>query len=457
MTTTAPPPRTRRSRRPKRPPVRPEALQAAAAFPTLEAIFTRRARRFALGAQITGPLDYRSDAEPVPLAYEEEAILVAAATGRTGVVLEEWPFTTAEGTTTSADKLHSFSGRAYPSPVAIHGTELFWTNDDGLFVLPLRDEKPKAYVENQTVEEQHALYRKAIRLQKGRLDIPRRRPNLFKFNEWIVNTEGSTVFIPISDVTRQCINAMLLYFDRPHGYYVVDKRLRKDPLKKFVKSGLLDPTHPVDLADFERWQMVDMNGVEQGLVVQNLMLATQALGLGGHPFSGGKGRVTMLGEAEWHAIGGEGPCGCLGFELHRVPDGAPAGAGEVLPVGLPGVFEGCCPPFHESMDAAVDYVVDLRWGKHGIFSAPEKQQIPWLSPDIARAVPPPSEEAIEATKTLCRYIWDTYGRFPATIDPFVTTVWYQACHLDIGFYDRYYPREAVPDHIRSHMHDWHGM
>ena len=28
-------------------------------------------------------------------------------------------------------------------------------------------------------------------------------------------------------------------------------------------------------------------------MVQNLMLATQALGVGGHPFSGGKGRVTM--------------------------------------------------------------------------------------------------------------------------------------------------------------------
>ena len=36
------------------------------------------------------------------------------------------------------------------------------------------------------------------------------------------------------------------------------------------------------------------------------------------------------------------------------------------------------------------------------------------------------------------------------------TVWYQAQHLDIGFYDTYYPREAVPDHVRSHMHDWHG-
>jgi hypothetical protein len=440
-----------------RPSVRPEAIRAAFVFPTLEAIFTRRARRFALGAELTGPLAYQSAHDPVPLAYEEEAVLVAAATGVTGVVREEWPFTTGDGTPTGADKLASFTGRSYPSPLAIHGTELFWTNDEGTFALPQRDVKPDAYIQNQTLDDQHALYRAAVQLQDHRLDIPCRRPNLFKFNEWIVNREGTTLFIPIADVTRQCISAMLLYFDRPHGYYLTDMRLGADPLRPFVDEGLFSPhAHPYDISDFERWQMVDMNGVESGLVVENLMLATQALGLGGHPFSGGKGRITMGGEPLLHHAGGEGTCEGLGFTFHEVPSDAPVGAGELVPVGLPGVFEGHCPPFYESMDAAVDAVVALRWGDRGIFSAPDAQQIPWTSPDIARAVPPPSEAAVAATKTLCNYIWDTYGRFPATIDPFLTTVWYQSCHLDVEFYDRYYPQEALPAHVRNHMRDWHG-
>jgi hypothetical protein len=438
-----------------RPAVRPEALGKAFTFPALDAIFTRRARRFALGATITGPLAFRSEKEPVPLAIEEEEILIAAATGITGVVREEWPFTTSTGETTSADKLASFTGRSFPSPLAIHGTELFWTNDDGLFVVPQRDRKPDRYLQLQTPEERSELYRRAIKLKDGRLDIPRRRPNLFKFNEWIVNTEGATLFIPVSDVTRQCITAMLLYFDRPHGYYIVDKQLGNDPLRPFVDSGLLDPAHPVDLWDFERWQMVDMNGVEEGLMIANLMIATQALGIGGHPFSGGKGRVTLLGEREWHEIGGEGPCGCFGFTGHRVPDDAPVGAGETIPVGLEGIFEGACPPFHADMDAAVDFILDQRWGEDGIFLAQDKMQIPWRSPEVRGAVPHPSDEAVEATKTLCRYIWDTYGRFPATIDPFLTTVWYQAAHLDVDFYDLHYPPEALPPHVRSHMHDWH--
>ena len=440
-----------------RPAVRPDALGKAFSFPALDAIFMRRARRFALGATITGPLAYESKKEPVPLAIEEEAILIAAATGITGVVREEWPFTTDTGETTSADKLASFTGRSFPSPLAIHGTELFWTNDDGVFVLPQRDRRPERYLQLQTDEERSELYRQAIKLQDGRLAIPRARPNLFKFNEWIVNTEGATLFIPVSDVTRQCITAMLLYFDRPHGYYIVDKQLGNDPLRPFVDSGLLDAAHPVDLWDFERWQMVDMNGVEEGLMVENLMIATQALGIGGHPFSGGKGRVTLLGEREWHEIGGEGPCGCLGFTGHRVPDDAPVGAGETIPVGLSGIFEGACPPWHADMDAAVDFILDQRWGKHGIFLAQDKVQIPWRSPEVRSAVPRPSEEAVEATKTLCRYIWDTYGRFPATIDPFLMTVWYQAAHLDVDFYDRHYPPEALPPHVRSHMHDWHDF
>lgn len=440
-----------------RPSVRAEALESAFAFPALEAIFTRRARRFALGATITGPLAFRSDQQPVPLAGEEEAILVAAATGITGVVREEWPFRTDAGDPTGADKLASFTGRSFPSPLAIHGTELFWTNEEGVFVLPQRDHVPERYLQLQTQEERSALYRRAIKLQDGRLEIPRRRPNLFKFNEWLVNTEGATVFIPVSDVTRQCISAMLLYFDRPHGYYIVDKQLGNDPLRGFVQSGLLDPAHPVDLADFERWQMVDMNGVEQGLMVQNLMIATQALGIGGHPFSGGKGRVTLGGQRQWEAIGGVGPCGSLGFTFHRVPEDAPVGAGEEIPVGLDGIFEGACPPYHADMDAAVDFVLEQRWGSRGIFSAPERRPIPWRRTEIAHGVPRPSEEAIEATKTLCRYIWNTYGRFPATLDPFLMTVWYQAAHLDIEFYDRYYPPEALPAHVRSHMHDWHDQ
>jgi hypothetical protein len=439
-----------------RPYTNPDALRRAGEFPALEAIFTRRSRRFALGAELSGPLAYRSDAAAVPLAEEEEAVLVAAATGITGVARDEWPFTDQRGRRTGADKLASFTGRSFPSPLATHGTELFWTNDDGVFVLPQRDVAPEQYVQLATPQERHELYRRALRLQAGRLDIPRRTPNLFGLNHWIANAPGTTLFIPVSDVTRQCINAMLIYFDEPHRYYIDDPRLGGDPLRSLVRDGWFDDSHAVDLWDFERWQMVDMNGVEQGLIVQSLLIATQALGIGGHPFSAGKGRVTLGGEQLWHAAGGEGPAGGLGFKLVPVPKDAPVGAGQLLPVGLAGVFEAARPPFHATMSDAVDAVLARRWGEDGTFSAPGNRRLPWIDASPVAGIPRPSEEAVQATKLLCTYIWETYGRFPATIDPFLMTVWYQAQHLDVGFYDAYYPREAVPEHIRNHMRDWHG-
>jgi hypothetical protein len=440
---------TRNGDRPRaRPEASPAALEQATRFPALSAIFSRRSRRFALGAELTGPLAYRSGQDPLPLAEAEEAILAAAGTGITGVARDEWPFDDGHGERTGAEKLMSYTGRAYPSPLAQHGTELFWTNDEGVFLLPQRSERPETYTQLAGETQRNELYQRAVKLQPGRLNIPRATPNLFGLNHWIANIEGSTLFIPVSDVSRQCIAAMLLYFDDPHRYYIHDPHLGGDPLRPLVRAGWFDDSHRVDLWDFERWQMVDINGVEQGLIVQNLLIATQALGLGGHPFSGGKGRVTMGGEEHWHAAGGRGSAGSLGFAFHRVPDDAPVGAGESIPIGLPGLFEGYVPPFHPTVEAAVDAVLAERQRDPG--------PTPWRDPSIAARIPGASPEAIEATKLLATYVWNRYGRFPATIDPFLMTVWYQAHHLDIDFYDRYYPREAVPEHIRSHIDDWHG-
>ena len=97
-----------------------------------------------------------------------------------------------------------------------------------------------------------------------------------------------------------------------------------------------------------------------------VLIATQALGLGGHPFSGGKGRVTMGGEEHWRAVGGSGPAGSLGSTFHRVPDDAPVGGGQSIPVGLPGIFEGYVPPFHAKIEDAVDAVASVRARNQGL-------------------------------------------------------------------------------------------
>ncbi|MCI0818029.1 MAG: hypothetical protein J4O14_07150, partial [Chloroflexi bacterium] len=63
---------------------------------------------------------------------------------------------------------------------------------------------------------------------------------------------------------------------------------------------------------------------------------------------------------------------------------------------------------------------------------------------------------LEATKALCQYIWETYGRFPATVDPMEMNVWFQAQHLETDFYDEYYQPGAYHQAVKDHMAVWHG-
>ncbi len=55
---------------------------------------------------------------------------------------------------------------------------------------------------------------------------------------------------------------------------------------------------------------------------------------------------------------------------------------------------------------------------------------------LARAAPRTAYWLLEAAQTFCQCIWDTYGRFPATVDPMPTLLWLQA--------------------IRDHAKNWHA-
>jgi hypothetical protein len=95
-------------------------------FPLFEAIVGRRSRRFGFGMELSqGPFTYKSDKDPVPLDEAETAMLVAAATGVTGAILCEGEF---------QGGMVKSVGRPHPSAVGSHRTELFFTNDDGLFL-----------------------------------------------------------------------------------------------------------------------------------------------------------------------------------------------------------------------------------------------------------------------------------------------------------------------------------
>ena len=71
-----------------------EQVEEAFNFPLFDAIFNRRSRRFGLGMEIKdGPNEHKSQHEPIPLDEVEEAILIAAGTGISGLNLSDMPHT----------------------------------------------------------------------------------------------------------------------------------------------------------------------------------------------------------------------------------------------------------------------------------------------------------------------------------------------------------------------------
>ena len=111
-------------------PAAPPGLADALAYPFFQTVFDRKSRRVGLGmdGRLGGPR-LRSPYAPVPLAELEEALLCTAGTGLTGLNLGD--LDPARGMST----LVQWTTRTWPSSCSSHGTELFFTNDDGTYLL----------------------------------------------------------------------------------------------------------------------------------------------------------------------------------------------------------------------------------------------------------------------------------------------------------------------------------
>jgi hypothetical protein len=194
--------------------------------------------------------------------------------------------------------------------------------------------------------------------------------------------------------------------------------------------------------------LLEFAAVEQGGIVQNLGLMTQALGLGGfahfaaHPW---------IWERE------------LGFEMVDLPDTRILGMNLLLrlgarllgrelqvptPVGLERdgeiLIRPYCPPYYPRMRDAVLAFVESKYGPEGIFRS-ESSTSAWRDPAAVRAgIPHYSDAAVESTIAYCTYVYERYGRFPAASGPFRTTVAYQASRLDPAFYERFYGPGVLP-------------
>ena len=426
--------------------MRPE-VEAAWTFPLFEAMMGRRSRRFGFGMELEhGPFTYKSDKEPFPLSEDETAILVAAATGLTGAIL-------CEGDTQGG--MVKSVGRTHPSAVGAHRTQLFFTNDDGLFLYQGTKHKMSKMKEYETEEDRNKIRgfydEYTVKISEGRFDLPQAEPGLFAHNLWVTNTPGSTLFMPVTDVSQDLIRLMVNMCDskggarysKTGGYYIVDERkgMRAAGCEKWAENGLLNKENILPLGRLEKiivsWLCAE--GAMMGTLMQLAMAAT---GIGGWLHGGFTPLVVM---------GGTPICKGLGMRfITPKEDPFPN------PVGLDGYFEGFCPPYYKDMNAAVEAAVAGMgeklddWEKRGMV-LPHKVS----NEEFEKAVPGVSDEGIECVKDICTYIFEEYGKFPAFNDTMHLLYFIQAHHLDTDFYDKYFKDGAYLDTHKNHFDMWH--
>src|SRR5208282_1224073 len=96
-----------------------EQVEEAWNFSLFDAIMNRRSRRFGLGMEISeGPNKFKSPNEPVPLDELEEAILIAAGTGITGLNLGDLPWAARAEKAILWSSTRAEAGQAHAAPTA---------------------------------------------------------------------------------------------------------------------------------------------------------------------------------------------------------------------------------------------------------------------------------------------------------------------------------------------------
>jgi len=427
-----------------------------------EVLLNRRSRRVGLGMSIpAGPFQYTSPHEPVPLTEDEEAALAFAACGVTGYALADLSYGPNEGGSMLVGRL----GRTVASPDAVNAVAVLVTNDRGTWLLKRpQDFAAPEFLELVRLARNGALtdlYKRGrVQLSDSRTAPPVDPGHNFSINRWSLYSPGTTYFLPIIETTALTINALLELFGEDMGVFLRDERawFRPAGVGRFARSKgghLHDEPHDLRTATIQVMEtaLLESMATEHGMVLQNLALMTEALGLGGFP-------NFARHEYSWFKA--------AGFRMHSMPASRYAGAPRVLsalargfgrdpllayPIGLEKdsqvLLKPFCPPYYTSMEDAVRAFVQTKFGEDGTYRG-GAQESAWLDAASCTAkIPAPSAAALQATIQYCDYVFRRYGRFPAYTAPFRTIIGFQVCRVDVGFYVRFYDPDTLPDKVRA--------
>ncbi|MFP2904360.1 hypothetical protein ACLESD_04745 [Pyxidicoccus sp. 3LFB2] len=420
----------------------PSGFEDVLSFPLLQALLGRRARRFSMGAAIPdGPLAHTSRHEPLPLSELEQLLVLLAAGGNTG-----WHY----AITRNAHYAPHFpnyagaaGGRTFPSAAGFHTSELFFTDDSGVYLFATRDAPALAEKDEDGTFDLDALldaHRGRIRkLDSSRLQFLREEPFIEGHNTWCANVPGSMLVMPVADLAQHML--AVLCFLVQNGYCLFDD-LHGEPFPDMERfRGLVNVDAPFPLSYVEQYALTEATA-ELACSCYAGVLMLQAMGLGGWMFDG-IDRHTILGAT------GDARAPGLRFRFDvdsrwTMPN----------PTGLPGVFEAFCPPHYPDMRAAVDALCERKFARGGPFN-PGTPGAWKESPRVRGAAKVHDPEFRECVAHMAQVIFNRFGKFPGTVPSVFCLTYLQAHHLDLDFYDTHFqPGAYLPTHAR-HLERWH--
>jgi hypothetical protein len=421
----------------------PPGFEDMLSFPLIEALLGRRSRRFFLGAEIPdGVFKYKSAHKALPLTDLEKMLVVSACGGNTS--WHHMIYRAARYAPHLSNYAGSAGGRVFPSAAGFHTSQTFFTDDEGVYMLDMRDApafddreddgslNPEAFVAN---------VRKRVRkLEDGRLRFPSDVPYTEAHNTWVFNKPSTLVVIPVGDLSQHVLlnicymlqNSLVLYDD-------INKRSIPG-IERF--KDIVDTANVWPITFVEQWSLAELT-VEIAASCYAGVLMLQAMGLGGWMFNG-VDPFAMLGAS------GDPKAPGLRFRFDKserwpYPN----------PTGLEKAMEGYCPPHYPDMRAAVEAVCERKFGPGGPFH-PDTPG-PWKdSRKVRSAAAIHDEQFRDCVALQAQYVYDTFGKFPGTVPSMFLIMYLQAHHLDLDFYDAFYKPGSYLQTHADHMQRWHS-